>query len=115
MTIQIKLSLIALIFFTIGYSQEINRIEQLEGVYQGRIKGGYSFCYKTVSGFEEILVFNEILSVILEKYPLHTDKHIGENFIISFTKDIIIDKKKSREVSTILRLQKLVPGQHLRE
>ncbi|SHJ09549.1 hypothetical protein [Aquimarina spongiae] len=110
MTLQIKLFLIALISFTIGYSQEINRIEQLQGVYQGRVEGGYSFCCKTVSGFDEILVFNEVLSVILEKYPLHTDKHIGENFIISFTKDIIIEKKKSREVSTILRLQKLVPG-----
>ncbi len=115
MTIQIKLFLIALMSFTICHSQEINRIEQLEGVYQGRVEGGYSFCCKTVSGFDEILVFNEVLSVILEKYPLHIDKHIGENFIISFTKDIIIEGKKNREVSTVLRLQKLVPGQHLRK
>ncbi len=101
--------------FAISHSQEINRIGQLEGVYQGRVEEGYSFCCKTASGFEKILVFNEILSVVLEKYPLHIDKHVGEDFIISFTKDIIIEEKRSREVSTILRLQKLAPGQHLRK
>ncbi|PKV48061.1 hypothetical protein ATE84_0044 [Aquimarina sp. MAR_2010_214] len=115
MTIQIKLFLIALMSFTICHSQEINQIRQLERVYQGQVEGGYSFCYKTAFGFERILVFNEVLSVILEKYPLHIDKHVGENFIISFTKDIIIEGKKNREVTTILRLQKLVPEQHLRK
>ncbi|GAA4273156.1 hypothetical protein GCM10022258_24500 [Aquimarina gracilis] len=106
---------ISLISLAIFPSQGTSQIKKIEGVFLGRVENGYSFCCKTVSGFDEILVFNEVLSVILEKYPLHTDKHIGENFIISFTKDIIIEKKKSREVLTILRLQKLVPGQHLRE
>ncbi len=115
MTLRIKLFLMMLISFAIFSSQEINQIGQLEGVYQGQVEGGYSFCCKTVSGFDEILVFNEVLSVILEKYPLHIDKYVGENFIISFTKDIIIEGKKNREVTTILRLQKLVPGQHLRK
>ncbi|GAA4275741.1 hypothetical protein GCM10022259_04650 [Aquimarina mytili] len=106
---------ISLISLAIFPTQEINQIRQLEGVYQGQVEGGYSFCYKTASGFERILVFNEVLSVILEKYPLHIDKHVGENFIISFTKNIIIEGKKNREVSTVLRLQKLVPGQHIRK
>ncbi len=113
MTIQIKLFLIALMSFTICHSQEINQIRQLEGVYQGQVEGGYSFCCKTESGSERILVFKEILNVILEKHPLHIDKLVGQKFIISFTKDIIIEGKGSREVWTILRLQKLVPGQHL--
>ncbi len=104
-----------LISFAISHSQEINQIEHLEGVYQGQVEGDYLFCCKTASGFERILVFNEILSVILEKYPLHIDKHVGESFIISFIKDIIIEKKKSRELSTVIRLQKLVPGQHLQK
>ncbi len=115
MTIRIKLFLILLTSFGISTPQEINRIGELEGVYQGQVEGGYSFCCKTSSGFEEALVFNEILSVILEKYPLYIDKHVGQNFIISFTKDIIIEEKRSKEVSTIIRLQKLVSGQHLRE
>ncbi|TSE08364.1 hypothetical protein [Aquimarina algiphila] len=112
---RIKLFLMMLISYVISPSQEINQIRQLEGVYQGQVEGGYSFCYKTAYGFERILVFNEILSVILEKYPLHIDKHVGENFIISFTKNIIIEGKKNREVSTVLRLQKLVPRQYLRK
>ncbi|MBQ0733322.1 hypothetical protein [Aquimarina celericrescens] len=115
MTLRIKLFLIMLTSFAISPSQGINQIQQLEGVYEGRVEEGYSFCCKTASGFEKILIFNEILSVIQEKYPLHNNKHIGENFIISFSKDTVVEEKRSREVSIILRLQKLVPGQHLPE
>ncbi len=115
MTTRIKLLLILLNSFFISPSQEINQIRQLEGIYQGQVEEGYSFCYKTASGFEKTLVINEILSVILEKYPLHINTYVGENFIISFTKDTIIEEKRSREISTILRLQKLVPRRHFQE
>ncbi|KAA1243585.1 hypothetical protein [Aquimarina sp. RZ0] len=109
---RIQLFLIILASFAMSPSQETNRIKQLEGGYQGRVENGYSFCFKTASGFEKTMVFNEILSVILEKYPLHIDTHIGENFIISFTRDIRTEEKGSREVSTIIRLQSIVLGQH---
>ncbi len=111
----ITLLLLNLVSLSISPSQEIERIEKVEGVYQGRVNYGYSFCYKTESGLERTLVFNEILSVILEKYPLYINKHVGQNFIISFTKDIIMEEKGSREVSTIIHLQKLVSGHHLRK
>ncbi len=110
---QITLLILTLTLFVVFPYQKIEGIEKLEGIYQGRIEDGYSFCCKTESGSERILVFKEILNVILEKHPLHIDKLVGQKFIISFTKDIIIEGKGSREVWTILRLQKLVSGQHL--
>ncbi|MEK6153550.1 hypothetical protein WIW50_09830 [Flavobacteriaceae bacterium 3-367] len=110
---QITLFLIILSSFVISPSQETNQIGQIEGVYLGRVEGGYSFCCKTGPEVEGILVFNEVLSVILKKHPLHFDKHIGENFIISFTKDVMVWHDGSKEISTIIRLQKLMPGQHL--
>ncbi len=113
--IQITLLLLSLTSLFIYPFQEIEKIEKEEGVYEGHDNYGYSFCCKTEDGFESILIFNEILSVVLEKHPLHINKHIGQNFIISFTKDVIIEEKGSREVSTIIRLQKLVSGQHFRE
>ncbi|WP_299184831.1 hypothetical protein [uncultured Aquimarina sp.] len=112
MIIQIQLLLILLTPFGISTSQ---KIIQLEGVYQGHVQEGYSFCYKTITGFEETIVFNEILSVILEKHPLNTDKLIGEHFIISFVNNVIIEKKRKKVVSTILRLQKPVTEQYLRK
>ncbi|MFD2561218.1 hypothetical protein [Aquimarina rubra] len=115
MTRRIKLLLVLLISFGISTSQEMNEISKIEGVYQGQVEDGYSFCYKTGSGLEKTWVFNEVLSVILERHLLHPDKEIGDNFIISFIKHTVIDKEMTYEVSTILRLQKLVPGQHLRK
>ncbi len=112
---QITLLILTLTSFVVFPYQKIEGIEKLEGIYQGRIEDGYSFCYKTESGLERTIVFNEILSIILEKYPLYINKHVGQNFIISFTKDIIMEEKGSREVSTIIRLQKLVSGHHLRK
>ncbi len=105
-----------LILYTISYSQgEVNQLRQLEALYQGQVGDGYSFCYKSGSGLEKIVVFDEILSVILKKYPLHSDKHVGENFLISFTRDSIIEEKTKKEVSTILRLQKLAKGHQLQK
>ena len=104
---------ISLIPLAISPSQGTSQIKEIEGVFLGRIEEGYSFCCKTVSGFEEILVFNEVLSVILEKYPLHEDKHIGENFIISFIEHVGVWEDDNKETSTVIRLQKLAPGQHL--
>ncbi len=113
MTIQIKLLLVLLISFGISTSQEMNEISQIEGVYQGRVEDGYSFCHKTASGLEKTLIFDEILPVILERNLLHPDKDIGDNFSISFIKHTVIDNEITTEVSTIIRLQKLAPGQHL--
>ncbi|NAY91208.1 hypothetical protein GTQ34_04685 [Muricauda sp. JGD-17] len=95
--------------------QGMDQIKKVEGVFLGRVENGYSFCCKTALSKEEIVVFDEILSVILEKYPLHTDKHIGENFIISFIENNRVWEDSSKKISTVIRLQKLMPGQHLKE
>nr|WP_298995543.1 hypothetical protein [uncultured Allomuricauda sp.] len=95
--------------------QGTSQIKKVEGIFLGRVEDGYSFCGKTALGVEEIVVFDEILSVILEKYPLHEDKHIGENFIISFVENVRVWEDNSEETSTVIRLQKLIPGQHLQE
>lgn len=94
--------------------QGTSQIKKVEGVYLGHLEDGYSFCVKTTMDMEEIVVFDEILSIILEKYPLHEDKHIGENFIISFVESEMTMDNGSIEKSTIIRLQKLLPGQHLK-
>lgn len=88
-------------------SQGINQIKKVEGVFIGHSEGGYSFCGKTPLGIEEIVVFDEILSVILEKYPLHNDKHVGENFVISFVGNVGNGEDSRTDTSTIIRLQKL--------
>lgn len=104
---------IFLISSGISSTQEASKIKKIEGVFLGRVENGYSFCGKTALATEEIVVFDEILSVILEKYPLHEDKHIGENFIISFTEHVGVWEDDKKETSTVIRLQKLMPGQHL--
>lgn len=104
---------ISLISLGISPTQETRRIKKIEGFFLGHVEDGYSFCGQTALAMEEIVVFDEILSVILEKYPLHEDKHIGENFIISFTEHIGVGKDDKKETSTVIRLQKLMPGQHL--
>ncbi|WP_422859907.1 hypothetical protein ACOKFD_03055 [Flagellimonas sp. S174] len=101
------LFIILLGLFSISPAQEVNGIRQVEGVYLGYVEGGYSFCSKTEPGMEEIVVFDEILSVILEKYPLHTNEHVGKNFRISFIKTTMGGKDGREGISTILRLQKV--------
>lgn len=115
MTNQIALSLLFLTSFSISVSQGLTQIKQVEGIYLGRVEEGYSFCCKTAPGIEEIVVFDEILSVILEKYPLHMDEHVGGNFMISFVENVIVKNSGSEEISTVIRLQKLIPGQHPQE
>ncbi len=97
--------------------QGTDQIKKIEGVFLGRVEGGYSFCSKTALGIEEILFFDEILSVILEKYALdvHDDRHIGENFIISYIENVRVWEDGSDVTSTVIRLQKLMPGQNLQE
>lgn len=104
---------IYLISLGISPTQETSQIKKIEGVFLGRVGDGYSFCGKVTLGMEEIVVFDEILSVILEKYPLHEDKHIGENFIIWFIENVRVLEDGKKETSTVIRLQKLMPGQHL--
>lgn len=94
--------------------QGTSQIKKVEGIFIRRFEDGYSFCVKTTMDMEEIVVFDEILSIILEMYPLHEDKHIGENFIISFVERKMIMDNGREEKSTIIRLQKLLPGQHLK-
>ena len=112
---RIVLFFILLSSFALSQPQGINQIKKVEGVFIGRSEGGYSFCSKTALGIEEILVFDEVLSVILETYPVHDDKHIGENFIISFIENNRVWEDSSKKTSTVIRLQKLMPGQHLQE
>ncbi len=111
----IVFSLLFLISFSISVSQGSNQINKVEGIYLGRVEGGYSFCCKTAPGIEEMVVFDEILSVILEKYPLHMDEHVGENFMISFVENVMVRDSGSEGISTVIRLQKLLPGQHRQE
>ena len=112
---QIALSLLFLTSFFICNSQGSQQINKVEGIYLGRVEGGYSFCCKTSLGIEEMVVFDEILSVILEKYPLHMDEHVGENFMISFVENVVVRDSGSEGVSTVIRLQKLLPGQRRQE
>lgn len=107
------LLLISLIPLAISPPQGTSQIKKIEGVFLGRVEDGYSFCGQTALAMDEIVVFDEILSVILEKYPLHEDKHIGENFIISFIEHVGVWEDDNEETSTVIRLQKLPPGQHL--
>ncbi|PWL40007.1 hypothetical protein DKG77_04050 [Flagellimonas aquimarina] len=104
---------ICLISLGISPTQQTNQIKKIEGVFLGRVENGYSFCGKAALGMEEIVVFDEVLSVVLEKYQLHEDKYIGENFIISFIEGVLIWRDGKEETSTVVRLQKLMPGQHL--
>ncbi|MFH6604463.1 hypothetical protein ACEZ3G_13305 [Maribacter algicola] len=113
--IRTMLFFISLIPLAIAPSQGISQINEIEGVFLGCVEDGYSFCGKTALAMEEIVVFDEILSVILEKYPLHEDKHIGENFIISFIEHVEVWEDDGKEISTLIRLQKLMSGQHLQE
>ncbi|AWX43734.1 hypothetical protein HME9304_00725 [Flagellimonas maritima] len=108
--------LIFIFLISLGISpiQETSQIKKIEGVFLGRAENGYSFCGKTALGMEQIVIFDEVLSVILEKYPLHEDKYIGENFIISFIESIMIWRDDKEKTSTVIRLQKLMPGQHLK-
>ncbi|MEM1339107.1 MAG: hypothetical protein AAGF96_15210 [Bacteroidota bacterium] len=103
---KIILSLLFLTSFSISVSQGLTKIKQVEGIYLGRFEEGYSFCCKTAPGIEEVVVFDEILSVILEKYALHMDEHIGINFTISFVKNVMVRGNGSEEISTVIRLQK---------
>ena len=107
------LFLIIMTSLAIAPHQGTDQINKVEGIFIGRVEDGYSFCCKTEQGEEKIIVFDEILSVILEKYPLNEDKHRGENFIISFIGNIELWESDSEKKSTIIRLEKLVPGQHL--
>lgn len=111
--IRTMLFFISLIPLAISPSQGMSQINEIEGVFLGRVENGYSFCGKTALAMEEIVVFDEILSVILEKYPLHEDKHIGENFIISFIENVGVREDDNKVTSTVIRLQKLASGQHL--
>lgn len=104
---------ISLISLGIFPSQATGQIKKIEGVFLGRVEDRYSFCDKTVLGTEEIVVFDEVLSVILEKYPLHEDTYIGKNFIISFIENDRVWEDHHRVTSTVIRLQKLRPGQQL--
>ncbi|WP_299170624.1 hypothetical protein [uncultured Allomuricauda sp.] len=113
--IRTMLVFISLISLGIPLTQQTSQIKKIEGVFLGRVENGYSFCGKAVLGKEEIVVFDKVLSVILEKYPLHEDKYIGENFIISFIESVMIWGDGAEETSTVIRLQKLIPGQHLQE
>lgn len=101
--------------FTISHSQVTERIKQTEGVYIGQVKDGYSFCCKTATGIEEIVVFNEILAVILEKYPMHKNEYVGEYFLISYVKNVVRRKNISEEISTVIRLKRPIPAQPQRE
>lgn len=112
MSRKITLFLIFVASFAISSSQGVKRINQVEGVYLGRVEDGYSFCCKTGSGIEQIIVFDEVLSVILEKHPLHLDEQVGENFMVSFVKNFMVGENSSAEILTIVRLQKLKPGKH---
>ena len=115
MTKQIALSLLFLTSLSFSVSRGSTQIKQVEGIYLGRVEGGYSFCCKTALGIEEMVVFDEILSVILERYPLHMDEHVGENFMISFVENVMVWDSGSEEISTVIRLRKLLPGQHRQE
>ncbi|RKN82452.1 hypothetical protein [Ulvibacterium marinum] len=95
--------------------QRIDQINKVEGIFIGRVENGYSFCCKTEKGEEKIVVFDEILSVILKKYPLHENQNIGESFIISFIGNDRVWEDYNKETSTVIRLQKLMPGQNLQE
>ena len=112
MTRYIVFSLLFLASFSFSVSKRSNQIMQVEGIYLGRVEEGYSFCCKTTPGIEEIVVFDEILSVILEKYPLHGDEHVGGNFMISFVENAMVRDSGSEEISTVIRLQELIRGQH---
>ena len=113
--IRTMLFFLSLISLAISPPEGTSQIKKIEGVFLGRVEDGYSFCGKTALGMEEIVIFDEILSVILEKYPLNEDKHIGENFIISFIEKVRVREDDGKETSTVIRLQKLNPGQHLQE
>ena len=76
--IRTMLFFISLIPLPISPSQGMSQINEIEGVFLWCVQDGYSICGKTALAMEEIVVFDEILSVILEKYPLHEDKHIEE-------------------------------------
>ncbi|XLS30824.1 hypothetical protein ACJD0Z_08320 [Flavobacteriaceae bacterium M23B6Z8] len=102
-----------LIFLMIYPYQGASQIEKVEGVYLGHLEKGYSFCYKTSVDTEEIIVFDEILSVILEKYPLHENKYLEQNFIVSFITNDRNSEIENKKTTTVVRLQKLLPGQHL--
>ena len=115
MSKHIVFSLLFLTSFSFSVSKRSNQIMQVEGIYLGRVEEGYSFCCKTAPGIEEIIVFDEILSVIIERYSLYMDEHVGENFIISFNKSLIAKENGSNEVTTVIRLQKTFLGQHRQE
>ncbi len=105
------LILLIITSFIISSFQVSERIKQTNGLYIGQGKDGYSFCCKTANGIEEIVVFNEILPVILEKYPMHKNDLVGEYFLISYVKNVLIRKNSREEISTIIRLKKPIPGQ----
>ena len=107
---QIIILILVLSFCAICHSQQTNSIDQLEAVYEGYTEEGYLFCHVKRTGNKQIIIFNNILSVILEKYPLHTDVFIGIKFIISFTTKSTFDKEGQKQTSTILRLQRLTSG-----
>ncbi|GGG38203.1 hypothetical protein GCM10011414_04440 [Croceivirga lutea] len=95
---------------SLGYpSQESNKLNRLEGIYLGKVENSYSFCIKSTIGNDETVYFDDILSVILDRYPIHLQKHIGEHFIISYIeREIILEEKREKKV-TIIRLQKVLP------
>lgn len=107
----IVLSLLFLISSSIWLSQGSQQINKVEGIYLGRVEDGYSFCRITASGIEEEVVFDEILSVILEKYPLHRAEYVGESFKISYVKNIMVRDTGSEEIVTVIRLQKIIQVQ----
>ena len=91
---------------------EKDKFKKVEGVYIGHLENGYFFCCKTKAGGEEVVVFDRVLSVILESYALQVDQHIGENFIISFTNDVMVRFEGKEEISTIIHLEQHRSGQH---
>jgi len=107
----IVLFLLFLISSSIWVSQGSQEINKVEGIYLGLVEGGYSFCLITASGIEEEVVFDEILSVILEKYPLHEAEYVGESFKISYVKNIMVRDTGSEKIVTVIRLQKLTQVQ----
>ena len=111
MSKHIVFSLLFLTSFSFSVSKRSNQIMQVEGIYLGRVEEGYSFCCKTAPGIEEIVVFDEILSVIIERYSLYMDEHVGESFKISYVINPMLGNPSGDGIVTIIRLQKLIRGQ----
>ena len=93
--------------FSSSVTKDSNQIEQVNGVYLGRTGNGFSFNCKTNPKTEKTIVFNEILSVILEMYPLHKDEYLGTRFTVSYIKSNMVLDGTGEEITTVVRLQKI--------